>query len=93
MCLPETLTLIWSDIDSEEKKVLTISADGNVELFPFVLGLVKHAPFSLERKGWKLVAFRQRTDPSLVEARLHFRPSSLGFRFILLRKLLWAALH
>jgi len=43
---------------------MTISANGNKELFPIVEDLVKQAP---NIQGWKFIAFRQRTNPEYVK--------------------------
>lgn len=48
-----------ADPEGKDLSRFTISADGNRDLFPTVLGLVAEHPSSLEKKGWKVIAFRQ----------------------------------
>ena len=44
---------------------MTISADGNRELFPVVESIIEKAP---QVDGWKFYAFRQRADPAIINA-------------------------
>lgn len=56
----------------ESPRLLVISADGLVELFPAVEKLVTAAP---ELSDWKVVAFRQPGDP---DAEIEFAGNKLG---------------
>lgn len=61
---------------------LTISADGNVELFELVRQVVDKAPVI---KGWKIFAFRQRMPPSAIKemtiqvGELRLEPAKMKF--------------
>ncbi|MET0466727.1 MAG: hypothetical protein ABW007_26440 [Chitinophagaceae bacterium] len=61
---------------------LTVSADGNVDLFPLVTDVVTKAPAI---KGWRFIAFRQRVPSSAVKemnmkvGSLFLEPSKMKF--------------